>query len=181
MIPYPRDFSRLFRISSTAAALATITPHTRRPLATAARPAALSPRTARGLAGVGAGAARPAPAEPPPPCPTLASPRALRRTAVRAGVRSGTGLPNIRIFGLQRAFSTIHLLPDSTRALSASFRIATRQTNRISAEYPHPPTAPRPRPGTRTQSVRSPVYSVLAAAKRACSRLSSCWPFFSSS
>ena len=97
-----------------------------------------------------------------------------------SSLRSETGLPNIRIFGLQRAFSTIHLLPDSTRALSASFRIATRQTNRISAEYPHPPTAPRPRPGTRTQSVRSPVYSVLAAAKRACSRLSSCWPFFSS-
>ena len=84
MIPYPRDFLRFFRISSTAAALATITPHTRRPLATAARPAALSPRTARALVGVGAGAARPAPAEPPPR-PTLASPRALRRTAVRAG------------------------------------------------------------------------------------------------
>ena len=69
MIPYPRDSSRFFRISSTAAALATITPHTRRPLATAARPAALSPRTARALVGVGAGAARPAPAEPPPPAP----------------------------------------------------------------------------------------------------------------
>ena len=115
----------------------------------------------------------------PPPCDRSGAPRA-RAVRVPPGVRSETGLPNIRIFGLQRAFSTIHLLPDSTRALSASFRIATRQTNRISAEYPHPPTAPRPRPGTRTQSVRSPVYSVLAAAKRACSRLSSCWPFFSS-
>ena len=67
MMSYIRDFSRFFEFSQRPGTTATTAMHARRPLATVARPAARSPRTARGLAGVGGGAAPPAPSEPPPP------------------------------------------------------------------------------------------------------------------
>ena len=79
---------------------------------------------------------------------------------------------DIRISGLLPQFSTILPYPDSSGLLSYPTQIVKGSIWLYLAAHPVLVTV---------GPVPLLVYSVLAEAKRVCSRLSSSWPFFSSS